>query len=93
MKICIVGPGVVGQATGKAFAKKGHYVVFLGGSIDKIERLRREGYQAYKKKHYLNGNYDFDATFLTVSTPALAGKVSLADFRPRSIQRQLGTPQ
>ena len=45
-KICIIGPGVVGQATGKVFAKLGFKTAFLGGNDEKTEKLRKQGYTA-----------------------------------------------
>ena len=53
--ICIIGPGVVGQATGKVFAAKGYEVAFLGGNLSKIEKLREEGYTAYERDELMDG--------------------------------------
>lgn len=75
--ICIIGPGVVGQATGKVFAAKGYDVSFLGGNIEKIKKLRKEGYEAFEKEDLMDGGYDFDISMLTVPTPTKDGKISL----------------
>lgn len=78
-KIAIVGPGVVGQATGKAFLEKGFKVSFIGVEKSNIEKLQEEGYTAYFAGDFLNGSYQFDITFLTVPTPTHDGKI---DFTP-----------
>jgi len=39
-RIVIVGAGVVGQATGKGFAKKGHCISYVDINLQAIERLR-----------------------------------------------------
>lgn len=77
-KICIIGPGVVGQATGKVFVKKGIEVGFLGIIKEQIDNLRKEGYNAFTKDEILNGNYDFDITMFTVSTPTVNGIIDLS---------------
>ncbi len=76
LKICVVGPGVVGQATGKAFVEHGLDVAFLGGRKERQDLLRKDGYTAYDKNTYFNGDYDFDITMLTVPTPTIAGKIN-----------------
>ncbi|EKD94305.1 MAG: hypothetical protein ACD_26C00127G0002 [uncultured bacterium] len=75
--ICIIGPGIVGQATGKVFAAKGYKVAFLGGNISKIQKLREEGYQAYERGDLMDLGYDFDISMLTVPTPTKEGKINL----------------
>ena len=55
-KICIVGPGVVGQATGKAFVQVGFDTVFLGGNGEKTKKLRDEGYTAYTRDDLFDGS-------------------------------------
>lgn len=76
-KIAIVGPGVVGKATGRAFIDKGFEVGFIGRSEEQIEKLRAEGYTAYGRKDMMDGDYDYDITFFTVSTPTHNGKINL----------------
>ena len=75
--ICIIGPGVVGQATGKVFAKLGYETTFLGGNEEKRTKLKKEGYIAYGKDELFDGSYDFDISFFTVPTPTIDGKISL----------------
>lgn len=76
-KIAIVGPGVVGKATGRAFIAKGFTVGFFGRSQDQIEKLQHEGLTAYSRTELLKGDYDYDITMLTVPTPAQNGKINL----------------
>ncbi len=83
--ICIIGPGVVGQATGKVFAAKGYDVAFLGGNISKIEKLREEGYIAYEKNDLMDQGYDFDISMLTVPTPTKEGKINLEAMESAAI--------
>lgn len=85
-KICIVGPGVVGKATGKALIEKGFDVSFLGVNSEKIEGLRKEGYKAYLQEDFYNGNYDFDISFLTVPTPTNNGKIDLSYMEEATMQ-------
>lgn len=84
-KICIVGPGVVGQATGKVFAAKGFNTAFLGRTREKVDKLVSLGYKAYTKEELINGSYDFDITILTVPTPTVNGKIDLSAINETSI--------
>ena len=77
-KICVIGPGVVGQAQGKAFAMLGYPVEFLGGSADKAEKLQKEGYRVHSRDSLFDGSYDFDISFLTVPTPTTDGIINLS---------------
>ena len=76
--ICIVGPGIVGQATGKVLVKKGIKVGFLGIIREQIEDLKKEGYTAFTKDELLNGSYNFDITMFTVPTPTVNGTIDLS---------------
>ena len=82
--ICIIGPGVVGQATGKVFVAKGIKVGFLGRTKEKVEILKKEGYNAFTKDELLDGNYDFDITIFTVPTPTVKGKIDLIVLKQAS---------
>lgn len=85
-KICIVGPGVVGQATGKVFASHGLDVSFLGGFPEQRKKLIEEGYKSYDLHDLMNGDYDFDITMFTVPTPsAHDGKINLDAVNSASI--------
>lgn len=80
-KIAIVGPGIVGQAAGKAFLKKGFKVSFIGIEKATIDKLRKERYIAYYSNEFQNGSYQFDVTFLTVPTPTVNGRIDLSAMR------------
>lgn len=84
-KICIVGPGVVGQATGKAFVKLGFETAFLGGNHEKTTKLREEGYTVYTREDLFDGSYDFDISMLTVPSPTVNGSVDLTAITSASI--------
>lgn len=87
-KICIVGPGVVGQATGKVFIVKGFEVGFIGRTASKVARLSEDGLAAYTWNDMMNGNFDYDVTFLTVPTPSVDGEVDLSYME--SAAKELG---
>ena len=74
-RIIIVGSGVVGQATGKGFAKKGHAVSYVDINPETIAKLRQAGLTAM-----LAAEVDWngvDVVMLTVPTPNLNGKIVL----------------
>ena len=83
--ICIIGPGIVGQATGKVFAYLGYKTAFLGGNSQKTEKLKKEGYEAYGREELFDGSYDFDISFLTVPTPTVDGKIDLTAIESASV--------
>jgi UDPglucose 6-dehydrogenase len=76
-RILIVGSGVVGQATGKGFARHGHAVSYVDINPQTIAQLRAEGLVAT-----LPTEADWsaaDVVMLAVPTPTVDGKVVL-DF-------------
>lgn len=85
LKIAIVGPGIVGKATGKAFISKGFTVGFIGRSPEQIEKLRNEGFVAHSRTDLTQGDYDYDITMLTVPTPTNNGKINLDAMELASI--------
>jgi UDPglucose 6-dehydrogenase len=62
----VVGSGVVGTATGKAFARHGHQVFFFDINPARVEALRAEGYAAGTELD-LSGPPAY--IFLTLPTP------------------------
>lgn len=80
-KIAIIGPGVVGYATGKVLSENGFEIGFIGRNKEKIDKLREEGFWAYTFLEYPNKKYDFDITFLTIATPTVGGKIDLEPIR------------
>lgn len=74
-RMLIVGSGVVGQATGKGFAKKGHRVSYVDINPQTVERLRSEGLDAM-----LPAEVDWqqvEVVLLAVSTPSVDGRIVL----------------
>jgi UDPglucose 6-dehydrogenase len=73
--ILIVGSGVVGQATGKGFAKKGHDISYVDISAQTIAKLRAAGLNAMTA-----AEVDWGAVgvvILAVSTPSVDGRIVL----------------
>lgn len=71
----IIGSGVVGQATGKGFAKKGHDVSYVDINPDTIAKLRSAGLTAMTAAE-VNWN-EVDVVMLAVSTPSVGGRIVL----------------
>lgn len=76
-KVCIIGSGIVGQATGKALHSKGLSVVFADINPKVISTLKKEGFEAIYVSKLSEKKYDFDATFFCVPTPTIDGKSDL----------------
>lgn len=74
-RIVVVGSGVVGQATGKGFIKKGHTVSFVDINPAMITKLRGEGLDAMLVTE-VPWN-EVDIVMLAVSTPSVDGKIVL----------------
>lgn len=74
-RILVVGAGVVGQATGKGFSKKGHSVTYVDINPQTITKLRAAGLNAMTA---LEVDWDqVDMVMLAVSTPSDHGKIVL----------------
>lgn len=74
-RIVIVGSGVVGQATGKGFMKKGHSISFVDINPITITKLREQGLDAML---VADVPWDkVDIVMLAVSTPSIDGKIVL----------------
>src|SRR6266498_502220 len=74
-RMLIVGSGVVGQATGKGFAKKGHTVGYVDINPQTIERLRAQGLDAMAVPD-IAWNV-VDVVMIAVSTPSVDGRIVL----------------
>lgn len=73
--ILIIGAGVVGQATGKGFAKKGHTVSYIDVNSNTLAALRNAGLNAMTITEV---NWDeVDIVMLTVSTPTVNDRIVL----------------
>jgi UDPglucose 6-dehydrogenase len=74
-RLLIIGSGVVGQATGKGFAKKGNTVSYVDINQSTINKLREQGLNAM-----LAAEVDWnavDVVMLAVSTPSIDGRIVL----------------
>lgn len=74
-KIAIIGSGVVGTATGKGFAAKGHSVVFIDINAAPLERLAKEGFATCAPADL--ASQQADVFVLTISTPTIDGHIKL----------------
>ncbi|NJN17539.1 MAG: UDP-glucose/GDP-mannose dehydrogenase family protein [Oscillochloris sp.] len=74
-EMVIIGSGVVGQATGKGFARKGHAVTFVDINPQVIARLRSEGLKACTAGEVPWRQVDI--VMLAVSTPSVDGQIVL----------------
>src|SRR5215470_15485435 len=90
-RILIVGSGVVGQATGKGFAKKGHRVSYVDINPQTIARLRAQGLEATTAAE-VDWNR-VDVVMLAVSTPSVDGQIVLSyiEDAARDVGRGLAT--
>lgn len=79
MRIGIIGGGVVGSATGQGLATWGHEVVFCDTSEAARERLENAGAVAMAPAEFRD--VGTDATFISVSTPTVDGRIDLAYIR------------
>lgn len=80
-KICVIGPGIVGYATGKALSDQGFKVGFIGRNAEKVNKLRNQGFWAYTFDNFPNHSFEFDISFITVATPTVNDKISLDAIR------------
>jgi UDPglucose 6-dehydrogenase len=74
-RILIIGSGVVGQATGKGFARKGHQISYVDINPQTIARLRADGLTAMTA-----AEVDWravDVVMLAVSTPSVDDRIVL----------------
>lgn len=80
-RICIIGPGIVGIATGKALAEQGFEIGFIGRNKEKTEQLRKEGFWAHTFESFPNHSFEFDISMITIATPTENGKVNLEPLK------------
>ena len=74
-RMLIVGSGIVGSATGKGFARKGHQVSFVDINPDRVAKLRSEGLNAMTYPE-IDWNA-VDIVMIAVSTPSVNGRIVL----------------
>jgi UDPglucose 6-dehydrogenase len=73
--IVIIGAGVVGEATGKGFAKKGHQITYVDIDVNRITQLQQQGLRAMTVDAVDWSTADL--IMLTVSTPTVDKKINL----------------
>lgn len=76
-RIVIVGSGVVGTATGRGFAARGHQVEFVDIAEERLQALRSAGFRASDQVD-LTGEPAF--VFLTLPTPNVGRRYDLSAF-------------
>lgn len=76
--ILVVGSGVVGRATGKGLATKGHRVIFVDTDANAIRALRHEGFEAYHNNEY--PRVDAEISMFCLPTPAAGDGSTRLDF-------------
>ncbi len=74
-QILVIGAGVVGQATGKGFTKKGHKVEYVDVDPLKIAQLNQQGLVAMRANQVPWKKYDI--IVMTVSTPTVNDRLVL----------------
>lgn len=82
--ILIVGAGVVGQATGKGFAKQGHQITYVDVDPTKINQLTAQGLCATTASQVDWSAQDI--IILTVSTPTVQGRLILDHIKAAAQQ-------
>lgn len=73
--LVVIGAGVVGQSTGRGFAKKGHQITYIEIDASKREQLTKQGLNVVAP-----GQLDWnqvDVVMLSVSTPTRNGRIIL----------------
>lgn len=83
--IWIVGSGVVGQATGKGFLKRGQEVTFVDVDDGKIAQLQSEGLNAFTPQEAREAAPKPDVTVLTVPTPTRDGAIDLSFLQEAAV--------
>lgn len=71
MNIQVIGAGVVGQATGKGFARMGHNVKFVDVSAVVVNALKIAGYEAGLRP------YEWDITFICAPEANVEGIIHI----------------
>lgn len=77
--LAIIGAGVVGQATGVGFARKGHEVIFCDINLETLTRLQAKGYKT-TLPHLLDQESGVEAFFMSISTPTVDEKIQLGNL-------------
>jgi UDPglucose 6-dehydrogenase len=75
MNVSLIGAGVVGQATGIGLATKGHTVTFYDIDTNKLDHLRRQGFQT--SVDVSDAVNQSTVIMLSVPTPTITGHCNL----------------
>jgi UDPglucose 6-dehydrogenase len=75
-KISIIGSGIVGTIVGKGFDKIEYDVIFYDISKERIEQLKKEGFDATTNMDYAISNSG--VSFISVPTPTVNNKIDLS---------------
>ncbi len=86
--ILVIGAGIVGQATGKGFARKGHSVSFVDIDSVKINDLTAQGFRAMTVSEVVWD--EIDIVMMTVSTPTKNKAIVLDYIKQAAHQVGLG---
>lgn len=105
MRIVIVGAGVVGTATGKGFARRGHAVSFVDVDVTRVDKLRAEGCAASTEVDLRGpaalvmlsvptpaGPAGYDTRFLRSAATAVGLALPAADELPTVVLRSTVAP-
>lgn len=76
VRVCVIGGGVVGLATGVGFAKFGHRVVFRDVDSKRLKALRRSGFSAFSSPE--KALEEAEVSIICVPTPTYNGKQDLS---------------
>lgn len=76
MKVCVVGAGFVGEATGGGIAKHNHEVVFVDTNKDKVNELRGKDFSAFTPEE--QSKITTNITMISVPTPTEGDKIDLS---------------
>jgi len=84
-RVSIIGPGVVGYSLGQVLMKKGFDVNFFGGREATREKVKKAGFTIFEQDDKMDGDYDYDITFLTVPTPTKNEKIDLSHMESAAL--------
>jgi UDPglucose 6-dehydrogenase len=89
--IVIVGAGIVGEATGKGLARKGHQVSYVDIDPNRIAQLRQQNLQAMTAQEVDWSQSDI--IMLTVSTPTVNNRIVLDHLKSATMDVGRGLRQ
>jgi len=81
-RISIIGSGWVGTIVGKGFKELDNDVIFVDINEEKVNQLKKEGYEATTDTDFAVKNTDI--SFISVPTPTSSGKIDLKYIKSAS---------